>query len=268
MAEEAAVKHDFEPKNFIVNNTTGVSRFEFYGFGGFIVVGLMVLGYVGYTFLPKVGPVIPPVPPAAIIGPNLALVNQTCVLAIRDKIELATWTGGDRLALSFSDNYAYFTPTETGHFVVSLAGQRDGKVLVYQHAIEIVGAQPPPPIPIPPPVPPIPPTPPVPPGPVKQLRVLFVYETSANQTREQLNIINSTKIRGYLNEKAKGEYRYWDKDIDVSKETAAWQEIWAATKPQLGTLPSIVIIDGTRGQVFPLPATEEDTLSLIRKAAG
>ncbi len=121
------------------------------------------------------------------------------------------------------------------------------------------------------------PTPDVDPTPVPNpanFRVLFVYESSQNHTREQLNILNSTAITTYLNERCvKGsdgrpEWRRFDPDVVVSpKETETIRKLWEATKPALGDLPQIVIVVNGKGEVFDLPDTEAETLALLKKYA-
>jgi hypothetical protein len=111
---------------------------------------------------------------------------------------------------------------------------------------------------------------PIPPG---EFRALFVYESSAPLTKEQLNIWYSTRIAEYLNAKcAKDDgrpgWRKWDKDIDTQHETPTWKAIWAATKPTVTTLPALVIIRGQKGEAVPLPETEEATLTLLKKHGG
>lgn len=122
-----------------------------------------------------------------------------------------------------------------------------------------------------PPKPPDPPTPtPIPPG---EFRVLLLYESSANMTREQLNALNSTQITDYLNRKTaatdggKG-WRKWDKDVNTEKETATWKALWAATKSSITTLPAVCIVKGTKGELFPLPATEAETLAFLKRHGG
>lgn len=106
------------------------------------------------------------------------------------------------------------------------------------------------------------------------LRVLFVYESSANMTREQLNVLNSTAVRAYLNAhcakdaKGRAEWRSWDKDVDASKESDVWRRLWAATKPNLGPLPQVVVVTDQAGETFPLPATEADLLALLQRYGG
>lgn len=119
----------------------------------------------------------------------------------------------------------------------------------------------------------------LPPGPDPKpvqdgFRVLFIYETQAALSREQRLILNSTKIREYLNRKTEKDggrpgWRSWDKDIDVSKESQVWRDIWAAVKPSAGqTLPLLIILSGKKGEVFALPATEAATLALLESKGG
>lgn len=135
-------------------------------------------------------------------------------------------------------------------------------------SIEIIGGKPIPPVP---PIPP--PVPPVPPGPVTGLRVVLVYESSANMSREQLNTLYSTKISDYLDKHTAATdggvgWKRWDKDIDTSKSGPTWQKLWTATKPKLGTLPQFVIVTDQTGEILPFPATEADGLALLQKYGG
>ena len=111
------------------------------------------------------------------------------------------------------------------------------------------------------------------PTPVAGFRVIFVSETSANLTKEQLNILNSTAIRDYLNKKTartgtRPDYRYWDKDVNVSGETETFKKLWASVQPKLGTLPQMAVVgnDGTV-QIFAL-TTEQETLATLKRIGG
>lgn len=120
-----------------------------------------------------------------------------------------------------------------------------------------------------PPVPPVPPGPdPVPPVP-KGFRVLFVYESADKLTSQQSAILNSATINGYLNAKcAQDGWRKWDKDVDPKNAPEVWQKLWAAAKPMLTPLPCVVIVTDQKGEAFPLPATVDDTLTLLKKYGG
>ena len=149
------------------------------------------------------------------------------------------------------------------------AGGIDNESNITRILIDIGVAPQPPPVPVDPPDPE--PVVVVPTG----FRVMFVYESSASLNREQLNILNSTKIRGYLTEKCvksdKGqpEWRFWDKDIKVGQmESKSIADMWAAIKPQLGPLPQIAIHANGEGRIFPCPDTEAATLELLQKYGG
>ena len=126
---------------------------------------------------------------------------------------------------------------------------------------------PPPPAPTPGPGPaPIP-------APASGFRVLFVAESNSNLTREQLNILYSTQIISYLNAKTAKDgdgpgWRKYDPQQDVSNEHEVWKRIWTDTKPALGPLPQVVIYVDQKGTAYPLPATEAETLSLLKKFGG
>jgi hypothetical protein len=137
------------------------------------------------------------------------------------------------------------------------------------------------PAPVPPPKPKVDPKPAPkpddPPAPVVTggLRVLFVYESSAALTREQQAVIYSPAVAEYLNRKcaksAAGhpEWRRWDKDVALSaKESPTMRDLWAATKPKLGTLPQLLIVNDKAGQLYALPATEAETLALLESYGG
>jgi hypothetical protein len=139
------------------------------------------------------------------------------------------------------------------------------------------------PAPVPPPVPPgpVPPVPPVPPDPkptpVGALRVIFARESSAaaHQSKEMLNIWNSSRIAAYLNQKSAKDgnlpgWRKWDKDIKTELDPSpAMQQLWAKAKPLMLTqLPAMVVAVGPEAEVFPLSnSTEEEVLGILRKYA-
>jgi hypothetical protein len=113
------------------------------------------------------------------------------------------------------------------------------------------------------------------PGPVipEPLRVIFIYESSDPLSREQNNILNSPAIRSYLTSHCLKDgdlpaWRYWDKDINVSKESAAWQAAWNSAKVDPTPLPKIVIFTKTAMVAYPLPADEQATLDLLKKYGG
>ena len=122
-----------------------------------------------------------------------------------------------------------------------------------------------------PPVPPGPPDPGPAPVPISGFCAILVHESSTGMTKEQQAVYYSPKVADYLNRKAtdgaKGWHR-WDKDVDVKYTSETWKAIWTIVKPKLGTMPQLVIIAGTKAEIFPLPTNDADALALLRKYGG
>lgn len=111
--------------------------------------------------------------------------------------------------------------------------------------------------------------------PVTGFRVLFVYEKDQKLTREQANILASTKIIEYLNqktakdEKGRPSWRKWDKDVVISaEESKLFQDLWQAVKPKLGTLPQIGIVRDNKVDLYAFPDTEQKTLEFLQSFGG
>lgn len=117
---------------------------------------------------------------------------------------------------------------------------------------------------------------PVPPGPapiaLDGFRVLFIYESEDKLTSSQRVILTSSTIRNYLKSKCvKGmdamtpEYRFFDKDSNVSRESPHWQQ--AFNRPR-ASLPWLVISNGKNGFEGPLPQTVDETLAKLKLYGG
>ncbi len=135
------------------------------------------------------------------------------------------------------------------------------------------------PVPIPPGPGPGPGPAPVPPDPnptpvVGKMRAIFLYETSTKFSKDQTNALNSTAIRSYMGSHTEQDptgygWRIWDKDADVSKVTPVWKGIWDVAKADTAPLPKIAIsVNGGPAKVVPMPATEADTISLLKQYGG
>lgn len=112
------------------------------------------------------------------------------------------------------------------------------------------------------------------PGP-QTLRVIMAFESSAPMSREQLNTLHSTKITAWLNEHCtKGadgrpSWRKWDVDVVVSQnEDPELAAIWKASRPQLGTLPRLIVAVGNKVSVLNFEANEQETLDKLKSIAG
>lgn len=126
------------------------------------------------------------------------------------------------------------------------------------------------------PTPPVPTPPgptPAPPIPLAGLRVLFVFESEdlSRYPVGQLAALYSGEIRSYLAAKcAKAvdgtpERRFWDQNIDTTGAAPHWQAVMQRPRT---TLPWLIISTGTTGYEGPLPATEAETLELLKKYGG
>jgi hypothetical protein len=128
----------------------------------------------------------------------------------------------------------------------------------------------PPPGPQPPPVPPVPTT--------GDLRVLFVWERGDKLMPAQVDMINSTKVRAYLNTHTKAErdgskgWRFWDKDLVNKATTQEGTDEWKALatntlKMDLGA-PKVVVCKGAECWAYIMPADEQAALDLLAKYGG
>ncbi len=120
---------------------------------------------------------------------------------------------------------------------------------------------------------PLPPTPNPAPIPVDGYRVMFVYETAdlSKYSKDQVAVLYDTQnVRAYLNSHCvkngtTPEYRFFDKDMDLSQESPIWQN---ALKRPHTTLPWVLISDGKTGYEGVMPANVNDTMSLLKKYGG
>lgn len=161
----------------------------------------------------------------------------------------------------------------TYRFICIARGQVDGKWLYSATTFSVaVGTTPVPPKPDDP-VDPI--DPPPPPAPKGVARVMFLSESSANMTREQINILNSTVLRDFLksivevDERNTYGWRFWDKDIDTSYEAKTWQDFWAKVKSDPTPLPRVSILyDDGQTETVPLPETEQSLIDELKTREG
>lgn len=106
-----------------------------------------------------------------------------------------------------------------------------------------------------------------------QISVLIVDETedyAKPEYKPYLDVLNSSLIIAYLNGHCAKvgntpEWRHWDKDTDVTNESAKWQAAMAVPR---ASLPWIAISNGSRGFAGPLPASVDDTMALLQHWGG
>jgi len=171
---------------------------------------------------------------------------------------------------------------KAGMFEVKAITTKDKKLSDFATTVIIVGGSPPvPPTPVPPT--PVPPTPdPTPPFAVKGPRALILEETAdrGKLPLSQLMVLTSTNLRSYLNSSVlKGpdgktpEWRQWDDDYTDAQtklDSEAWSVIYAKAKADAkGVTPWVFFVDANgRATSQALPATEAETIELLRKAGG
>lgn len=114
------------------------------------------------------------------------------------------------------------------------------------------------------------------PIPTEQFRVLILYETAAPNTREQLGVINGTKIVDWLKANTAGGkgYRIWDRNITITKDTE-WVDILAAAKAAVTKAgsddpnkPWLIVFRGKEGTAYPLPVPEANAIEFLTKLKG
>lgn len=157
--------------------------------------------------------------------------------------------------------------TGTLYLVLAYLGE-DGAPKQVSSATQI-GTTPPAPDPVPPGPTPVP----VPPNP-EGFRVLILEETADRPSlpRGQLAVLMSPEVRTYLNAKDADCWRLLDDDLTAQHMTGwtdGWKAAYAKAKElSAGRLPFIVVTNSTSGEAKPLPATVEETLTLLRKYGG
>lgn len=188
------------------------------------------------------------------------------------------FVGSNDKSKTFTKKFVYIvTVTDTKEsglsdlFFVPKGVAADKEII--QRAIDAqVGPRPPP---DPPPGPKPDPTP-VNPSPFAGdgLRCLIVYET-ADLTRmpaSQQQILFAKSIRTYLDSKSPlgidgktHDWRIYDQNIDTTADSQTFKD--AMNRPRK-SVPWIIVGNGKTGFEGPLPATVDDTLTLLRKYGG
>lgn len=242
---------------------------------------------------PQVTPVVPvPVPPPVPVPDTTGVIDQDLIYAVQSdekfillaspatSVIVSRDEGPIRVRGVFAGGSGHIeTKVLTGKYIafVEPAPAATGKAellfiptgvtdesKILRTMVKIgVGPQPPPTPPGPTPIP-------VPTG----FRVIVAYPAGTAMTPAQMTVINSTAVREYLRRKCvkdgdTSEYRFWDREVTVTdKESKTMRDLWAASKDKLGSGPQIIIaVDGV-GQVFDLPATEAETLTLLKSKGG
>jgi hypothetical protein len=157
---------------------------------------------------------------------------------------------------------------------------KDGQTIAdRQRCVVVIGT----PTPVPPgPNPPTPPTPTPGTAPIdgKGLHVLMVYESAdlAKYPVRQLDAMQNSKVRGYLNEKCPpgpvgGQREWWmlDKDVDTGQLPKKWQDAMRRAKadPKFKT-PWLIVSNPDMGGGYegPVPDDADKMMELLKRYGG
>jgi hypothetical protein len=232
----------------------------------------------------------PPAPvPTPVVEPTVTIKVDSTSVQVRDIVVVSIESNGTATEVDIpvglgskvelkpanDKTLSYlFQPKSAGRYTIYAVTTLGGKLSkIVSVTIEVVDPTPPvPPAPVPPAPTPTPtPTPDA--APIKEpgLRVLIVYESAdmAKYPSAQIAAIYSQEFWSLLNTNCvKGsdgktpDWRFFDQNVDVSKESAIWQ---AAMKRERKSLPWILVSNGVTGFEGPLPATLTETSELVRK---
>lgn len=198
-------------------------------------------------------------------GRPVKVVSTTAVEWLEDASNVA-----DVDLLEFPGGYS--CTLRNGASVTLTAGYTgaNGKTLLAK--VKLLCAAQPPPKPTPTPIDPdVKPTP----KPVGEMKVVVIYESEQNHTRQQdliLASVVSGKINDVLTAKcSKGpdgrpNFRRWDQNLEVNK-TSPMGSLFSSTlaAAQSKGLPAVVVSCGDDQTIYPIPpdATEDQVISII-----
>jgi hypothetical protein len=205
--------------------------------------------------------------PWLVIGPNAAVLVNTTQLAGVPVLGKPAINRADSRVVDGGKGCVFVGPPGFYAVVQWVPEESEPSLLVVE--ISSDGPKPPGPGPEPGPNPPSPA-----PIPVAGFRVLIIEERQdrSQLPKSQALALDSAEVMEYLNRKCvmgpdgkTPEWRKYDDDVDLSKESAVWQQ---AIKLPRTSLPWIVISDGTKGISCPFPKTTPDVLALLKQYGG
>lgn len=103
-------------------------------------------------------------------------------------------------------------------------------------------------------------------------RVLILYGSKANNSKDQINGMDSPKVVAVLNEKCPGGmWHKWDSELDVSNQTAEWKTLKAACVSEIAkqslNLPVLCIENGSNLKLVEI-TSESATLAALTSTLG
>lgn len=240
---------------------------------------------------PIILPEVQPVAPVPAPSPSISTLNadELYVISCADALQVVASpegivnvtedTGPIKIRAKFAGNTKPSTRTVKEAHVYSVEAVSTGRVELLitrlgqtkpaiRRTLDVT-VEPVPPGPGPGPNPPGP----NPPGPTptpapEGFRVIFVYETSQALTPPMQRVMFGEKVRSYLDAKSKS-WRRWDKDVDATNEKdAEIKALWQAARPKVTTVPCVIVAVGGKADIIPLPADEDEALTVLKKYGG
>lgn len=224
------------------------------------------------TPIPDVTPVDPQLPQIKIAGPTTAEPGQIVLLDAKGstKADHFAWSldldGQHADLLPIADGFQCVVASRPGTHVVTVAAGNQHGLATKRYTFTVEnGPAPNPPDPNPKPDPS--PTP-APGG----ISVLILEDTAAQPKLDkgQIAVLESNQVRSYLDAHCRKvnnqpQWKILDASVDVSNASDFWK---AAVKQPHDSLPWIFITTGSKGYSGPLPKSEADALTLLKKWGG
>lgn len=105
-----------------------------------------------------------------------------------------------------------------------------------------------------------------PPLPVTGLHLLVVEDKDARSKlpASQVGIFSSTKLKGWLDTNGV-KWRMFHFNVDQTQLAPVWKEGMKRISDSGQALPAMIVSNGTKGFIGPLPVTEDDVILLVEK---
>lgn len=166
-------------------------------------------------------------------------------------------------------------PTKPGESTltkVQALGVVDGKATILLSLAFQTGPAPPVVPVVPPIVPVVPPVDPVKP-PVTSFRVIFVTESATTLTAQQTAVSGAQAVRDYLLAKTTAEggvagWRNYDPNTGAVNEFPGLKAMWLAAKPEIKTVPCMVVQLNGKVDILPFPKDSAEALATLQTYGG
>lgn len=192
-------------------------------------------------------------------------------------VSIRTLNGPLEFFAKFSDSIdrnQYESRTYSSQFIYVVQAQKSGEIELITSSDNVilkrilltvtVG-------PRPPPIDPVDPVDPI--EPTKSFRVIFVKESGSTLSAEQTAIPGAKVIRDYLNAKTTPEaggtgWREYDPQQTAVNETPTMKKLWDTVKPQIQSIPCMIIEVNGHATIKPFPANVDECVKILKEYGG